>query len=43
MAEAARRRVLAEHTAVHRAAELEGHLRAAIAARAEPRRAELVS
>jgi spore maturation protein CgeB len=43
MAEAARRRILAEHTAVHRAAELERHLREAIAARAEPRPPELVS
>lgn len=35
MAEAARRRILAEHTAVHRAAELEAHLEEAMAARAE--------
>lgn len=33
LAEAARRRILAEHTAVHRAAELELHLSRAIAAR----------
>lgn len=43
MGEAARRRILAEHTAVHRAAELERHLDEAIAARLEPRRPELVS
>jgi spore maturation protein CgeB len=43
MAEAARRRILAGHTAVHRAAELERHLREAIAARREPHRPELVS
>lgn len=35
MAEAARKRILAEHTAVHRAAELEDHLHEAMAARAE--------
>jgi spore maturation protein CgeB len=33
MADAARKRVLAEHTAAHRAGELESHLRAAIAGR----------
>jgi spore maturation protein CgeB len=33
LAEAARRRILAAHTAVHRAAELEAHLREAMAAR----------
>jgi spore maturation protein CgeB len=43
MADAARRRILAEHTSVHRAAELDRHLREAIAARAERRRPELVS
>jgi len=43
MAAAARRRILAEHTAVHRAAELERHLNQAIAARRELRRPELVS
>jgi spore maturation protein CgeB len=41
VAAAARRRILAEHTAVHRAAELELHLREAMAARAAPRRQEL--
>jgi spore maturation protein CgeB len=34
MAEGARRRILAEHTAAHRAAELEGHLREAMSAAA---------
>jgi spore maturation protein CgeB len=38
VAEAARRRVLAQHTAAHRAAELETHLRAAIASRVEASR-----
>jgi spore maturation protein CgeB len=41
VAEAARRRVLGQHTAAHRAAELETHLRDAIAARAEGARRRL--
>lgn len=43
LAEAARRRILAEHTAVHRAAELETWLREAMGARAEAASPNLVS
>lgn len=43
LGEAARRRILSDHTSVHRAAELEAHLGAAIAARAEAPRAQLIS
>lgn len=43
MAEAARRRILAEHTAVHRAAELETQLREAMSARASTAQPHLLS
>jgi spore maturation protein CgeB len=42
MAEAARGRILAEHTATHRAAELEAHLREATSAPARPRNDHLL-
>ncbi len=42
MADAARRRILAEHTAEHRAQELEAHLIEATAAKARPRKDDLL-
>jgi hypothetical protein len=43
LAEAARRRILAEHTAVHRAAELEAHLRLAATRRTQRDRTQPLS
>lgn len=42
MAAAARTRILAQHTAEHRAAELEGYLNEALAARPAPRKGDLL-